>query len=105
MGLHLCCSLLIDDSGSKWWFIVTIFSTCDTTALCWMGLSTTVRLILMRRATDYRLGLAQFLFAGCLSLSSAVSSQFTLEVCASADNRKKIRKKSENPLFGEFEVI
>jgi len=41
-------------------------------------------------------------YAGCLSLSSAISVQFTLEMCVAAQNRKKIHY---NPLFWRFKVI
>jgi len=34
--------------------------------------------------------LQQFLFAGNLGLSAAVSVQFTLEMCVAAQNREKI---------------
>jgi len=44
--------------------------------------------MLMRRAkADYNN--LQFLFAGCLCLSPSISSQFTIEVCAAAENSKK----------------
>jgi len=31
----------------------------------------------------------KILYAGCLGLSSAISAQFTLEMCAAAENCKK----------------
>jgi len=44
----------------------------------------------------------QFLFAGCLGLSSSISLQFTLEICAAATNCKK---NHYNRLFWGFKVI
>jgi len=41
-------------------------------------------------------------YAGCLGLSLAISSQFTVEMCAAARN---CEKKSLKPLFGEFKVV
>jgi len=37
------------------------------------------------------------IFAGCLGLSSVVSTQFTLEMCVAASNREK---KSQKTYFG-----
>jgi len=37
-------------------------------------------------------------YAGCLGLSPAISSQFTVEMCAAAKNGKKFNK---TPFFGE----
>jgi len=43
-------------------------------------------LVLMRRAT----AMLEVSFAGCLVLSPVISTQFTLEMCVAASNRKKI---------------
>ena len=43
-----------------------------------------------------------FLFTGYLGLHTSISSQFTLEVCATAENRKK---NHYNALFWGFEVV
>jgi len=45
-------------------------------------------LVLMRRAKAY----SSFMLAGCLGLSSSISLQLTLEMCAAAKNRKTITK-------------
>jgi len=45
------------------------------------------------------------LYAGCISVSPAISSQFTVEMCTAAKKRKKIY---QNPSFGglrSFNVI
>jgi len=41
-------------------------------------------------------------YVGCLSLSTTISSQFTVEMCAVAKN---CEKNSTKPLFGGFTVV
>jgi len=41
-------------------------------------------------------------YAVCLGLSPAISSQFTVEMCAAAKNYEKIH---QNHLFGGFKVV
>ena len=45
--------------------------------------------------------MAKISFTGCLGLSTAISSQFTVKMCASAKNCEKFTK---NP-FWEFKVV
>jgi len=52
----------------------------------------------MRHATALVVSLQ---FAHCLGLYAAISSQFTLEVCTAAENRKK----HQNTLFWKVKVI
>jgi len=45
--------------------------------------------------------MAKILCAGCLSLSPAISAQFTFEMCVAARNREKFTK----PIFWGFKII
>ena len=59
----------------------------------------------LNKAHEMRDSLQQFLFAGCPGLSPYISLRFTVEVCAAAENCRKITK---NPYFWDsrsFKVI
>jgi len=64
--------------------------------------------VIWANAHEMRRSLKQFLFACCLGLFSAISSQFTLKVCAAAENCRNNNKIAKIAYFEgsrSFKVI